>query len=97
MKYVYLLQHSYEWKYEEEWRLLVDVGHLRRDSDPNDPNLYFPISPGAIDQVIFGSRCSDPLVSRIETAVENTPGSTGIRCFKARLDPKLFRILVEQP
>src|SRR2546430_940648 len=50
-------QKSMEWKYEEEWRLLVDVKHLCRDSDPNDPNLYLPISSGAIDQVIFGSRC----------------------------------------
>ncbi len=88
-------QKSTEWKYEEEWRLLVDVGHLRRDSDPNDPNLYFPISPGAIDQVIFGSRCSDQLVTKIETALENTPGFSRIRRFRARLDPKLFRILVE--
>ena len=89
-------QKSTEWKYEEEWRLLVDVTHLCRDSDPNERNLYLPIPSGAIDQVIFGSGCSDPLISRIETALENTPGFTGIRRFKARLDPKLFRILVEK-
>jgi hypothetical protein len=88
-------QKSTEWKYEEEWRLLVDVTHLCRDSDPNDTNLYLPISSGAIDQVIFGSRCSDPLVPRIKTALENTPGFNRVRRFRARLDPKLFRILVE--
>ena len=68
---------------------------LCRDSEPHDTNLYLPISSGAIDQVIFGSRCCDPLVARIGTALANTPGLTGIPCFNARLDPKLFRILVE--
>jgi Protein of unknown function (DUF2971) len=89
-------QKSLEWKYEEEWRLLINVTHLRRDQDPANTNLYLPIPPEAIDQVIFGSRCSDPLVSRIETALESTPGFYRIRRFRARLDPKLFRILVEK-
>ena len=75
----------------------VDVIHPCRDSGPNDANLYLPISSGAIDEVIFGFRCSDPLVARIGTALTNTLGLTGIRCFEARLDPKLFRILVETP
>lgn len=70
--------------------------HLRRDQDPANTNLHLTIPPEAIDQVIFGSRCSDSLVSRIETALESTPGFNMVRRFKARLDPQLFRILVEK-
>jgi hypothetical protein len=36
-------QKSLEWKYEEEWRLLINVTHLRGDQDPANTNLYLPI------------------------------------------------------
>ena len=84
---------SPEWRYEEEWRLLVSVSHLERDQDETDSNLYLPIRPEAVERVIFGSRCSDTLISRIENALK---GFSGVRRFKARLDPRLFRILVEE-
>jgi hypothetical protein len=87
---------SEEWRYEEEWRLLIDVKHLRKDRDPSNTNLYLPIPPEAIDQVIFGSRCSDILVSKIETALRNTFGFNKVHRFKARLDPKQFKILIEK-
>jgi hypothetical protein len=89
-------QKSPEWAYEEEWRLLVDMRHLRKDQDSANPNVYLPISRDAIDQVIFGSRCSDSLVSRVETILNSTPELKSVRRFKARLDPKLFRILVDE-
>jgi hypothetical protein len=90
-------QKSPEWAYEEEWRLLMDMRHLRKDQDSTNPNVYLPIFPDAIDQVIFGSRCSDNLVSKIEIILNSTPELKNVRRFKARLDPKLFKILVEQP
>jgi hypothetical protein len=89
-------QKSPEWAYEEEWRLLVHMSHLRRDRDLGNPNMYLPILPNAIDQVIFGSRCSDTLVSKIDAVLNSTPELKGVRRFRAHLDPKLFRILVEK-
>jgi hypothetical protein len=88
-------QKSLEWQYEEEWRLLIDIKHLRKGEDPANANLYLPVRPEAIDQVIFGSRCSNTLASRIENAIASTPTLRTVRRFKARLNPKLFKIVIE--
>jgi hypothetical protein len=89
-------QKSLEWKYEEEWRLLVDVAHLRKDENPANPNLYLPILPEAIHQVIFGSRCPEGLTSRIENVIANRPALRSVERFRARLDPKFFKIRIKK-
>jgi hypothetical protein len=86
---------SPEWTYEEEWRLLVDTSQLRKDSDPDDPNLYLPIPNDSVDRVIFGSRCSEEVQERVAAALIKSPSATNVSLFKARLDPKLFKVLVE--
>jgi len=58
-----------DWRYEEEWRLIVPLAPCRKTTTAGSPLYLFSIEPPLIESVTFGVRTPDPLKQEVLAAL----------------------------
>jgi hypothetical protein len=103
---IFLLK-SKEWEYEQEWRMVVNLGepealslNLNKDGkrmfDTDGIPIYLcPIPPLSITGVIFGSRMTDANKKAISKLLKSDIRYAHVRKYQSILDDKTFKLHTE--
>lgn len=86
---------SNDWKYEEEWRMLMPTANaskVAKDDDGVDVFLY-EVPRSAITKVILGCRASDALLQSVKKIKESNADLSHLIVEKMDMDEKDFRLI----
>lgn len=94
-----LLTKSVEWKYEQEWRMLVDLARFahRPVSSGGQEIHLVSLPPECITGVILGSRMPEETRARIDDLVAKDPRYAHVTVRCAELDGDKFGLLLRGP
>jgi len=86
---------SDHWRYESEWRMLMDVEDAEAAlSEPDDTIYLFPLPAATITSIIFGCQTFGALRAKVWRIVQENERYDHVELYQARMDPERFRLNV---
>lgn len=88
------LKKGIDWKYEEEWRMIMPLDNSNKVMG-TDPKVYlFDIPPKAIKAIILGCRVSESLANSIHNIFHTDARWSHLELKRALLDKQEYSLLI---